>query len=70
MFCLPSLSNLNRHDYEGVSSDSANLMMVHLRQLAENKSLNGTTLGNYTVQDMDDFRYEDPVDKAVSEKQV
>ena len=70
MLMILEICNVFRYDYEGVSNESANLMMVHLRQLAENKSLNGTTLGNYTVKEMDDFRYEDPVDKAVSEKQV
>lgn len=57
----------SRHDYEGVESDRANTLIGELR--AKLASLPGQTLGNYTVDYADDFRYEDPVDGSVSEKQ-
>lgn len=58
-----------RYDYENVSSESANKMMDNLRSMITKSSLKGKKYGGYTVKDMDDFRYEDPVDKSVSEKQ-
>ncbi len=57
----------SRHDYEGVESDRANTLIGDLR--AKLASLPGQTFGSYTVDYADDFRYEDPVDGSVSEKQ-
>lgn len=57
----------SRHDYEGIETAHADGLMAHLReQLA---GLPGQTFGDYTVSYADDFRYVDPVDSSVSEKQ-
>jgi phosphoglucomutase len=56
-----------RHDYEGVESGVAEQLVADLR--ARLPSLAGKTFGAYTVKAADDFRYEDPVDHSVSEKQ-
>jgi len=57
----------SRHDYEGIEIARADGVMAHLRgQLAE---LSGKRFGDYTVAYADDFRYVDPVDGSVSEKQ-
>ncbi|QSA95807.1 alpha-D-glucose phosphate-specific phosphoglucomutase [Methylococcus sp. EFPC2] len=57
----------SRHDYEGIETARADGLIENLRsQLAE---LPGKTFGDYTVSYADDFRYVDPVDGSVSEKQ-
>lgn len=57
----------SRHDYEGIDNQIAQGIMDHLRnQLA---SLPGQTFGAYTVRYADDFRYVDPVDGSVTERQ-
>ena len=56
-----------RHDYEAVSSESANDLMAALRQEIEN--LAGQDFGNYQVQAADDFSYNDPIDGSVSHHQ-
>jgi len=58
-----------RYDYENVSSECGNSLMSNLREIISNKSLNGKQFGTFTVKDVDDFRYEDPIDKSISEKQ-
>ncbi|MFT2213263.1 alpha-D-glucose phosphate-specific phosphoglucomutase [Rhizobium giardinii] len=57
----------SRHDYEEVDSDAANGLMQALRdQLA---TLPGKSFGALTVETADDFSYNDPVDKSVSNNQ-
>ncbi len=56
-----------RHDYEAVDSDAANRLVDALR--ARTASLPNQRLGAYTVDYADDFRYLDPIDQSVSEKQ-
>jgi phosphoglucomutase len=56
-----------RHDYEEVDSDAANGLMTALRdQLA---TLPGKTFGKLKVTTADDFSYNDPIDKSVSNNQ-
>ncbi|MBL8659462.1 MAG: alpha-D-glucose phosphate-specific phosphoglucomutase [Rhodospirillales bacterium] len=57
----------SRHDYEGVDSAAAEGLMDHLRALTG--TLEGKSLGGYTVAFADDFAYTDPVDGSVSTKQ-
>ncbi|OAP37785.1 phosphoglucomutase [Sinorhizobium glycinis] len=57
----------SRHDYEGVDSDAANGLIAALRgKLA---ALPGKSFGALTVETADDFSYNDPVDKSVSNNQ-
>ena len=56
-----------RHDYEAVDSAAANGLVDALR--ARTAELPGQKLGSYTVTYADDFRYLDPIDESVSEKQ-
>ncbi|TVR61166.1 MAG: alpha-D-glucose phosphate-specific phosphoglucomutase [Candidatus Competibacteraceae bacterium] len=56
-----------RHDYEAVDSESANRLADALR--ARMAALPNQQLGAYTVDYADDFRYLDPIDQSVSEKQ-
>ena len=56
-----------RHDYEAVDSTAANGLIDALR--AACATLPGQQLGSYTVDYADDFRYFDPIDDSVSEKQ-
>lgn len=57
----------SRHDYEEVDSDAANGLMTALRdQLA---TLPGKTFGKLKVANADDFSYNDPIDKSVSNNQ-
>ena len=56
-----------RHDYEAVDSAAANNLVDALR--AATATLPGQQLGSYTVNYADDFRYTDPIDDSVSEKQ-
>ena len=44
--------------------------MSKLRELAASNELEGKQYGEKKVKAMDDFRYEDPIDKSVTEKQV
>ncbi|MCO6457909.1 MAG: alpha-D-glucose phosphate-specific phosphoglucomutase [Pirellulaceae bacterium] len=57
----------SRHDYEGVRVDLANSLMEQLRKRVA--TLPQRQFGSYTVAYADDFRYQDPVDQSVSEKQ-
>ena len=57
----------SRHDYEGVDSVAAEGIMARL--YAQLPTLPGQSFGDYTVEFADDFRYVDPVDGSVSEKQ-
>ena len=56
-----------RHDYEAVDSAAANGLVDALR--AATATLPGQQFGSYTVDYADDFRYVDPIDHSVSEKQ-
>ncbi len=57
----------SRHDYEEVDSEAANGLMTALRdQLA---TLPGKTFGKLKVATADDFSYNDPIDKSVSNNQ-
>lgn len=54
----------SRHDYEGLPSDAAAGVMVHLKsRFAE---LPGQRFGSYHVKFCDDFSYTDPIDGSVS----
>ncbi|ABG50452.1 phosphoglucomutase/phosphomannomutase alpha/beta/alpha domain I [Trichodesmium erythraeum IMS101] len=57
----------SRHDYEGIESDKASTLMENLRSLLP--SLPGKQYGQYEVKYADDFRYTDPIDGSVSQKQ-
>jgi len=57
----------SRHDYEEVDSEAANGLVKALRdQLA---TLPGKTFGKLKVATADDFSYNDPIDKSVSNNQ-
>ncbi|WP_164924490.1 alpha-D-glucose phosphate-specific phosphoglucomutase [Sinorhizobium fredii] len=57
----------SRHDYEGVDSDAANGLIAALRDKLA--GLPGKGFGPLTVETADDFSYNDPVDKSVSNNQ-
>ncbi|MGA1803721.1 alpha-D-glucose phosphate-specific phosphoglucomutase [Rhizobium sp. HT1-10] len=57
----------SRHDYEGVDTDAANGLVDALREKLP--TLPGTKIGDLTVTSADDFSYNDPVDKSVSNHQ-
>jgi len=57
----------SRHDYEGVNSDQANILITKLRDSLA--TLPGQQFGNYQVKYADDFSYTDPIDGSISEKQ-
>ncbi|NET45744.1 alpha-D-glucose phosphate-specific phosphoglucomutase [Okeania sp. SIO2B3] len=57
----------SRHDYEGIETDKANILMGNLRSLLP--SLPGKKYPQYEVKYADDFSYTDPVDGSVSAKQ-
>ena len=56
-----------RHDYEEVDSAAADALMQALREKLP--SLPGTRFGDLTVAAADEFRYVDPVDGSVSDRQ-
>jgi len=58
----------SRHDYEGISAHAGAQLIKNLQSLLP--TLIGTTLSpGRTVQNADDFRYQDPVDGSISEHQ-
>ncbi|AWI58848.1 alpha-D-glucose phosphate-specific phosphoglucomutase [Sinorhizobium fredii] len=57
----------SRHDYEGVDTDAANGLITALRDKLA--GLPGKGFGALTVETADDFSYNDPVDKSVSNNQ-
>jgi len=57
----------SRHDYEGIDPAAANALMGGLRTRLPD--LPGTTASGLTVSAADDFRYTDPVDGSVAERQ-
>jgi len=56
-----------RHDYEAVDSKAAEGLVTALQD--QFTTLPGQKLGSYTVDYADDFRYVDPIDDSVSDKQ-
>ncbi len=57
----------SRHDYEGVASDRADMLVAGLR--AQLPTLAGQVLDGNEVAYADDFSYTDPIDGSVSQKQ-
>lgn len=56
-----------RWDFEGVDKTKATAMMDKMR--ADTAANTGKTIGSYTISTADDFRYVDPVDGSVAQKQ-
>ena len=56
-----------RWDFEGVDKAKATAMMDKMR--ADTASNTGRTVGSYTIATADDFKYTDPVDGSVAQKQ-
>ena len=63
-----------RYDYENCESGPANEMMANLNTFVSTASNKGTTYTSgdktYTIANIDNFSYTDPVDKSVSSNQV
>ncbi|WP_019501987.1 alpha-D-glucose phosphate-specific phosphoglucomutase [Pseudanabaena sp. PCC 6802] len=57
----------SRHDYEGVDTNKANTLMSNL--LAALPNLKGKQFDNYQVDYADDFSYQDPIDRSISQNQ-
>ncbi len=57
----------SRHDYEAIDAGLANDIFDQLRSSLPR--MPGKTFGESTVESADDFRYQDPVDGSVSERQ-
>ena len=57
----------SRHDYEAIDAELANDIFDQLRNALP--QMPGKTFGELTVESADDFRYQDPVDGSVSERQ-
>lgn len=58
----------SRYDYENCSSEDANKMMDHVKQVIAN-SPPGTKFGDFTLATADDFCYTDPTDGSVAKNQ-
>ena len=58
----------SRYDYEGVDSAAAERLVAHLRSLVAS-SEPGARFGPYELAAADDFRYTDPVDGSVAQRQ-
>ncbi len=56
-----------RHDYETIDTNAANAVMESL--VNKLKSLKGKTIASRTVENADEFTYQDPVDNSISEHQ-
>lgn len=56
-----------RWDFEGMDKVAATAMMDKMR--AETAANTGRTVGSYTISTADDFKYTDPVDGSVAQKQ-
>jgi phosphoglucomutase len=56
-----------RHDYEGIDTEQASQLIENLRNQAD--ALTGQQHGIYSIELCDDFSYNDPVDKSVTEHQ-
>ncbi|KAI8143778.1 hypothetical protein BJV82DRAFT_656723 [Fennellomyces sp. T-0311] len=55
----------SRYDYEEVDSKEANNLIQHLREL----DITNQTFEGFTVSEVDDFSYRDPIDGSVSSHQ-
>lgn len=54
-----------------MDSTSATSMMTHLREMSSDiDMLKKKEFGSYQIKNIDDFRYQDPIDESVTEKQV
>ncbi|HWD59572.1 MAG TPA: alpha-D-glucose phosphate-specific phosphoglucomutase [Stellaceae bacterium] len=56
-----------RHDYEEIESERANRLIDRLRRRLP--ALPGTSFGDFTISEADDFAYTDPVDGSTSAHQ-
>ncbi|MDH5378059.1 MAG: alpha-D-glucose phosphate-specific phosphoglucomutase, partial [Gammaproteobacteria bacterium] len=56
-----------RHDYEGIDTQAANQLIDSLR--AQLDSLKDKLVGDRKIVLTDDFSYQDPIDKSISNKQ-
>lgn len=57
----------SRHDYEAIESGKANAVVDTLRNRLPDLQARGHN--NWRIEQADDFRYVDPIDRSVSEKQ-
>jgi phosphoglucomutase len=57
----------SRHDYEGIETEAAKLLMQDLR--VKLPALPGNELNHYTIAAADDFEYTDPVDGSHASQQ-
>ncbi|CAN7345963.1 alpha-D-glucose phosphate-specific phosphoglucomutase [Pararhizobium sp. LjRoot238] len=57
----------SRHDYEEIDTDAANSLVTALRD--QLSTLPGKSFGKLKVATADDFSYNDPIDKSVSNNQ-
>ena len=64
------ISLVFRYDYEKVDKEAAEKVIGGLRSLIDKGSLTGQKYSDYVIKVADDYRYEDTIDKSVSEKQV
>jgi phosphoglucomutase len=58
-----------RYDYEECESDKAANMIKHLNDYIKDPATKGKKFGAYTIQEIDDFEYKDPIDNSVSKNQ-
>ena len=61
---------ISRYDYEEINKEVAENLIKELRSLISKGSLIGQKYNEFVIKMADDFRYEDTIDKSVSEKQV
>ncbi|KAL2915442.1 hypothetical protein HK105_205058 [Polyrhizophydium stewartii] len=61
----------SRYDYEEVDSEGANKVMAHLTTFIDHKrdEFVGQTFHGFTVRNIDNFKYTDPIDGSVSTNQ-
>ncbi len=57
----------SRHDYEGIQTSAANILIEHIRQ--QFSTLPGKMMQGKLISSADDFAYTDPVDGSVSKNQ-
>ncbi|KAJ7623140.1 phosphoglucomutase [Roridomyces roridus] len=66
-------SFFSRYDYEEVPSEGAQKLVDHLNDAREkgtlDNSVHASSAGSFTVSNLYDFEYKDPVDGSVSKKQ-
>ncbi|KAH8551706.1 hypothetical protein BGW37DRAFT_425051 [Umbelopsis sp. PMI_123] len=59
----------SRYDYEEVEAKGANDMVNRLQGQIQTGELKGKTFGTFKIAFVDDFEYNDPIDKSVSSHQ-